>query len=131
MENRSEEGQRDPGASADAVPATDLADEDRILLVFAYLGPLGAVALWARRTAFVRWHARQGCALSVVAAALIVLVYPFHWLFSGVPFLGPLFIAAELLVGLGYLALIALAIERALAGRKFRLPWIADLADQD
>jgi len=48
-----------------------------------------------------------------------------------VPFLDRLFFAIELLIGLGYLMLISLAVARALGGDKFRLPWLADLADQD
>ncbi|RMG48486.1 MAG: hypothetical protein D6718_01760 [Acidobacteria bacterium] len=118
-------------SEASEVAPPTLGDEDRILLAFAYLGPLVLVPLFGSRDPFVRWHARQGLWLTVAAAAVAVLLYPFHWLFSLVPVLGRLFLAAELLVGLGYLALVALAIARALDGGRFRIPWLADLADQD
>lgn len=115
----------------EGLSSVSLRDEDRMLLVMAYLGPLCLVPLLGQADPFVKWHARQGLAMSVVAAGLAVLLYPFHWLFSLVPFLGRLFSACELLLALGYLLLISLAVERALAGRRFRVPWLADLADQD
>lgn len=108
-----------------------LRDEDRLLVIFAYLGPLCFVPLLTRRDPFVRWHARQGTALFLGAALLMAALSPFHWLFSLIPLVGRFFGAIELFLGLGYLAIIALAIDRALCGQKYRVPWIADLADQE
>ncbi|MDQ7005617.1 MAG: hypothetical protein Q9Q40_00110 [Acidobacteriota bacterium] len=117
--------------AAEDVGSRVFTDEDRILLVFAYLGPLALVSLFGSRDPFVRWHVRQGGGLSIAAAALMLLLYPFDWLFSMIPLFGRFFFAVEVLVGLGYLALIAMAIEKALRGGRFRIPWLADLADQD
>jgi hypothetical protein len=49
----------------------ELSDQDRVLVVFGYLGPLALVALIASRREFVKWHAKQGLALwlSVLASA--------------------------------------------------------------
>jgi len=125
----------DPASEAagsdESVSPAVIGDEDRVLLVMAYLGPLCLVPLLGRADPFVRWHARQGLALAIAAAAVAIVLYPFDWLFSLVPFLDRLFFAIELLIGLGYLMLISLAVARALGGDKFRLPWLADLADQD
>src|SRR3972149_3303598 len=65
----------------------ELTDQDRILLVFGYLGPLAFVALVASRREFVRWHAQQGLLLSLVVSALyLVILRPlihvtdeYHW----------------------------------------------------
>lgn len=65
-----------------------LRDEDRLLVIFAYLGPLCFVPLLTRRDPFVRWHARQGTALFLGAALLMAATSPFHWLFSLIPLVG-------------------------------------------
>jgi hypothetical protein len=54
----------------------DLTDQDRLLVVFAYLGPLALVSLLASRREFVKWHAKQGLAL-VTALALLYPVLRF------------------------------------------------------
>lgn len=106
-------------------------DEDRLLLVFAYLGPLCLVPLFGSRDPFVRWHARQGTGLTLLLAAALVVLSPFDWLFGLVPVLGRLFRAAEIFVGIGYFGVVALAIERAVNGSRFRIPWLSELADQE
>jgi len=59
----------------DAKPlAQELTDQDRVLLVFAYLGPLFLVALLASRKEFVKWHAKQG--------ALLAFAVAFAWIVS-------------------------------------------------
>ncbi len=122
----------DAGESGASVAPAELGDEDRLMLILAYMGPLCLVPLLGRgHDPFVRWHARQGLGLAALAAALIIVLYPFDWLFSLVPPLGRLFHASELLIGLGFLLVTCLAVERALAGRKLRIPWLADLADRD
>ena len=51
----------------------EIGDQDRILLVFAYLGPLALFALVAGRKEFVKWHAKQGVLLSTAVAALLIV----------------------------------------------------------
>ena len=48
----------------------ELTDQDRVLLVFGYLGPLALVSLIASRRELVKWHAKQGLLL---AAAVVVV----------------------------------------------------------
>ncbi|UCF67016.1 MAG: hypothetical protein JSV80_14715 [Acidobacteriota bacterium] len=121
----------DAAREDEALAPTALRDEDRLALVCAYLGPLCLIPLFGSRDPFVRWHARQGGWLATAGAVVAIVLTPFDWLFSLVPFLDRLFFAAELLVALGYLMVVAMSVERALAGRRFRIPWLADLADQD
>ncbi len=127
-------GEREPRAPARGedgeVPVT-LADEDRLQVILAYAGPLSLVPLLGSSDPFVRWHARQGLALCVAGLVLMVLLYPFDWLFSLVPLLGRLFRAVELSLVFAWVAIAAVALSRALAGGRFRIPWLADLADQE
>jgi uncharacterized membrane protein len=111
--------------------AQALRDEDRLMLVFAYLGPLSLIPLFASREPFVRWHARQGTMLGLALVALIALLTPFHWLFSMIPLLGRMFHAAEVFLFLGFFVVLCFCIERALAGQRYRVPWLSDLADED
>ncbi len=111
--------------------AQALRDEDRLMLVFAYLGPLSLIPLFASREPVVRWHARQGTMLGLALVALIALLTPFHWLFSMIPLLGRMFHAAEIFLFLGFFVVLCFCIERALAGQRYRVPWLSDLADED
>ena len=52
----------------------ELSDQDRVLLVFGYLGPLALVTLVASRREFVKWHAKQGLALSLTWAGIYVVM---------------------------------------------------------
>lgn len=130
-ESRSDDTTEDGAPFAPALASTIIRDEDRLLLVFAYLGPLCLVPLFGSRDPFVRWHARQGAGVNLLMAGAVVVLSPFDWLFGLVPVLGRLFRAAEIFLALGYLAVIALAIERAVNGTRFRIPWISELADQE
>ncbi len=131
MTGRDEESARYGKPTGASPVAQALRDEDRLMLVFAYLGPLSLVPLFASSDRFVRWHARQGTMLGLGLVAIAALLAPFDWLFSMVPLLGRLFRIAEIFVLLGYFAVLGFCIERALAGQRFRIPWLADLADED
>jgi uncharacterized membrane protein len=113
------------------VEQQELRDEDRLMLIFAYLGPLALVSLIAGRNDFVKWHAKQGILISLSAVATFVLLRPFHALFYLIwGFLGDLFFAAEILVLIGFLAVAVLCLVRALEGERFRLPLFSDIADR-
>ena len=53
--------------------ADELSDQDRVLVVFGYLGPLALFSLVAGRKEFVKWHAKQGALVSAFLATLFVL----------------------------------------------------------
>ena len=112
--------------------SVELSDQDRILLVFGYLGPLAIFALIATRREFVKWHARQGLVLFAVMAALYVPAKAFHKIanryFWG--WVGELFWACVWLVALGVLLTMLLCILRALEGERFKIPMLGDLADR-
>jgi len=109
----------------------ELSDEDRVLLVFGYLGPLAIVSLVASRREFIKWHAKQGAVHSVALMALFIVLRFVHFLLSSIwqP-LAELFWAAALMVALGVLTMMLVCIIRGLEGERFRIPILADLADR-
>jgi uncharacterized membrane protein len=112
--------------------AGELSDQDRILLVFDYLGPLALFSLVASRRELVKWHARQGLLLTATVAALYVLVRPIYLLLRQYawPFFADLFWATISLVGVGILLLMLMCVVRALEGERFKIPLLGDLADR-
>jgi len=112
---------------------TELSDQDRILLVFDYLGPLALVSLVASKREFVKWHAKQGLLLSITVAAVYLVVRVVHWPLTQnrwTAFLGEVFWAGAMLLGLGVVVLVLLCIVRALEGERFKIPMLGDLADR-
>jgi uncharacterized membrane protein len=111
----------------------ELSDQDRVLLVFGYLGPLALVSLIASRREFVKWHAKQGLALVTVLAALYLCVLKPLVRLSALYFWGwlaELFSAATWLVALGALVLMLVCIVRGLEGERFKVPLLGDLTDR-
>ena len=109
----------------------ELGDEDRLLLIFAYMGPLSLVSLAAGRKEFVLWHAKQGLLLAVAAFVTFVLLRIPHSLCYMIwSFLGDLFLSVELLVLAGFLLVAILCMVRALEGERFRLPFFSEFADR-
>jgi uncharacterized membrane protein len=112
--------------------APEHTDQDRLLLVFAYLGPLAVFSLLATRREFVKWHAKQGLILFGVLASASILLRPVYLLLRRYLWwwISELFWATALLVGLGILLTMLLCIVRALEGERFRVPLIGDLVDR-
>jgi uncharacterized membrane protein len=109
----------------------ELSDQDRLLLVFAYLGPLGLFSLVASRKEFVKWHAKQGVLLSLLVGAVWVVMRGLYLLVRAKlwALLGALFGIAGGMMALGMLLLGFLCIVRALEGERFKVPMVGDLAD--
>ena len=109
----------------------EIGDQDRLLLVFAYLGPLAVFSLVASRKEFVKWHAKQGVLLSVALSAVWIAARGVYLLLRAKlwPLFGALFGAAAALTALGLLLLVFLCLVRALEGERFKVPLLGDLAD--
>jgi len=109
----------------------ELSDQDRILLVFGYLGPLALVSLVASRREFVKWHAKQGLMLAAAVIALYVILSFVHFL-TGFAWrwIERLFEAGALLTLLGVGIAAIVCIVRALEGERFKLPMLGELADR-
>lgn len=111
--------------------AEELTDQDKVLLVFAYLGPLSLVALLAGRKELVKWHGKQGALLALTAAALWIVARGVFLLIRGKlwALFGALFWGGAALTALGLGVLVLLCIVRALEGERFKIPVLGDLAD--
>ena len=124
------EDERPPGEEEPLGPEA-LLDEERLLIIFAYMGPLAIVSLAAARSAFVRWHARQGLLLSVLTLVTFVVLHPLHNLAYYIwPFLGEIFFTMEILIGFGFFLVAILCLVRGLERTRFRIPFLAEVADR-
>lgn len=116
---------------AEVLAPVALKDEDRLLLILSYMGPLAIVALAAGRNEFVRWHARQGLLLASAALATFVILRPVHALLFAIwGFLGQIFLSVEILVGIGFFLVSIFCLVRALEGLRFRVPLLGTLLDR-
>ena len=110
----------------------ELSDQDRVLLVFGYLGPLALVSLVASRREFVKWHAKQG----IVLSATLVVIYPIlnfvHFVLDRLfwEIFGELFWIAVWMALVGIMVMMLVCIIRGLEGERFRVPILGELADR-
>ena len=113
-------------------PVQELGDQDRLLLVFDYLGPLALVSLAVSRREFVKWHAKQGLVLwaSLVAAypVLEFVRFVFERYFWAV--FGEMLAATIWLLVVGVVVAALVCVIRALEGERFKLPVLGDLTDR-
>ena len=122
--------ERPLGEEEPLVPVA-LRDEDRLLVIFAYLGPLALVSLVAARNEFVRWHARQGLLLgSTALLTFVILRLPHALLYKIWPFLGEIFQTFEILIGFGFFLTAMLCLVRGLDGNRFKIPFLADIVER-
>ena len=112
--------------------SAELNDQDRILLVFCYLGPLAIFAYIATRREFVKWHARQGLMLFAVMAAFYLIFKTIHRILDRYVWwlVGEVVMACIWLIALGILLTMLLCIVRALEGERFKIPILGDWADR-
>lgn len=112
-------------------PELPLTDEDRVLLVLAYLGILALVPFLTAKKDFVVWHARQGLLLfgvSLITLFSMIIVNVILWHFFWV--LGLLFLILLLTSGFGVLALVVASILKAFEGERWRIPGLGDFVDR-
>jgi uncharacterized membrane protein len=109
----------------------ELTDQDKILLVFAYLGPLALFSLVAGRKEFVKWHAKQGALLSLAIALVWIVARGLYLLVQGKlwALFATLFWGGTALTALGLSLLVLLCVVRALEGERFKIPVLGGLAD--
>jgi len=108
----------------------ELSDQDRVLLVFGYLGPLALVSLVATRREFVKWHAKQGLVLSFALVLAYGVLRLIHTVIGRWAFFSELFWAAVWMALLGVFVAMLICIVRGLEGERFKLPMLGDLADR-
>jgi uncharacterized membrane protein len=111
---------------------TELTDQDRVLLVFGYLGPLSLVSLVASRREFVKWHAKQGLVLTAALAVAYPVLRFVHFVLDHylLAVFAEMFRAGVWLVVIGVFMTMLVCIVRALEGERFRVPVLGELADR-
>ncbi len=101
--------------------------DQRICVLLAYLfGWLGGLIFFIveKQNKVVRFHAMQSILLSAVYIVLMIALT----ILSFIPFLGIIFNLVNLLVSLGFLALIIVLIAFSFQGKQIKLPFIGDMA---
>lgn len=111
-----------------APPPAQESPNRTIMLVLSYLGILALIPLLVEKDDNeVQWHAKQGILL---LAAWIVLFIALTVL-GMVPVIGTVLgCAGTPLVGLVALVVHIICIVKAVGGERFRVPFVADFADQ-
>jgi fumarate reductase subunit D len=96
-------------------------DQDKIMLVLAYLGILALIPLLTvKDSEYVKWHAKQGLALGIVAfVAMLVLGF--------IPVIN---LVAGCVLPLGYIALVVVAIIQAFKPNRWKIPGVTLLAEK-
>jgi uncharacterized membrane protein len=121
----------EPDIPAPAGTGEPLSDEDRVLLVFAYLGPLAILSFLAARREYVRWHSRQGLVFFLLAFGVVLVMSTLEALAGSIHwFLGR---TTGLFTSMVYLCLFGIAllgILKALRGERWRMPLLQDLANR-
>ncbi len=96
--------------------------DENIMLVLAYLGPLGLIPYLTDQSDTIKWHAKQGLTLTGVWLLIVACL--------SIPIFGWIFVLLMPFLSLAVLAIVIVAIIKAIGGERWRMPLIADLADK-
>lgn len=113
-----------PPAESSAPGGDVVRDQDKIMLVLAYLGILALVPLLAVKDSdYVQWHAKQGLALALCWLGWVVVTF----ILGFIPFLGWLI---GCLGHLGFLVLVIMGIVKAFEPQRWKIPVISNIAEK-
>ncbi|MBS1152735.1 MAG: hypothetical protein H6Q89_4433 [Myxococcaceae bacterium] len=104
-----------------SVGGTDtVRDQDKIMLVLAYLGIFALIPLLTVKDSdFVKWHAKQGLVLGLGGGIIATII-------GMIPFIG----LVSCLLMPAILVLCVMGIIKAMGGQRWRIPLVADIADK-
>ncbi len=95
-------------------------DQDKIMLVLAYLGILSLIPLLTVKDSdYVKFHARQGLALFLCWIPCYILAI--------IPILNCIIVPV---ISIGFLVLVILGIVKAFKPERWRIPVVSSLADK-
>jgi uncharacterized membrane protein len=105
------------------------ASSDRtIMLVLSYLGILALIPLLVKKDdKEVQWHAKNGLGLAVAWILLWIVIAIVEHFMPGIVSCG--IAVVHCILALGYLAVIVMAIMKAVKGGRMRFPVISEFAD--
>lgn len=112
-------------------PGAPASNSDRtIMLVLSYLGILALIPLLVKKDdKEVQWHAKNGLGLTVAWILLWIVIAIVEHFMPGIVSCG--IAVVHCVLALGFLAVIVLAIMKALKGERMRFPVISDFADKN
>lgn len=112
-----------------AAPPSGGGSQNRtIMLILAYLGILALIPLLTEKDdAEVQWHAKYGIVLTVTWIVVWIVLF----IVALIPVIGNIIgCLFTVVLPLGILAIHIICIIKAINGERFRLPVVADFADQ-
>lgn len=102
-------------------------EQDKIMLVLAYLGPLALIPLLTvKDSEFVTFHARQGLAFMVFSIAYGIAM----GVIAMIPVIGWIVGCLGSIASFGFLVFAIFLIVKAVGGERYRVPLIGDIADR-
>ena len=109
-----------PAAGGDVIR-----DQDKIMLVLAYLGILALIPLLAVKDSdYVKFHAKQG----IVLCGCVIAAYIVSWILLFIPILG--WLLNCLVVPVGSLVLMIFAIVQAFKPNRWKIPLVSQIAEK-
>lgn len=102
------------------VPPSEVREQDKIMLVLAYLGVLALIPLLTVKDSdYVKWHAKNGLVLGLgggLAISIIAMI--------------PVVNLVTCLLSPALLVVDILAMVKALGGQRWRIPAVSDIAEK-
>ena len=106
-------------------PGGPVREEDKIMLVLAYLGLLALIPLLTVKDShYVTWHAKNGLVLGAGGGLALSIISA---ILTPVGCLGPII---GLFGGVALLVIDMMSMVKALNGQRWRLPGVSDLAEK-
>lgn len=100
-------------------------ENNKILALFSYIGPLVLVPLLAARdSAYARYHANQGLILLIAGLVVSVAEAIIGWVLGGIPVIGTIWSIITWVISVLMLALAVIGVVNAIQGKAKELPLI-------
>jgi uncharacterized membrane protein len=118
-----------PAAPQPAVATEEVRNQDKMMLFLCYFGIFSVVPYAVVKDSdYVRWHAKQGVTFCAAAIGFWIGWWILTFVLVHIH-LGFLATLLSIPISLGMLALWFMAVVRAFRGERWRIPFVADLAD--
>ena len=121
-----------PAAEPPPPPAAAEPPNRALMIVLSYLGPLALIPfVIEQEDREIRWHARHGLVLAAAEIVLMVVLFAFNALITGmIPPLGCILVPLYLLLMLAIFAFHLACIAKGIKGQRLTVPGLSDFADR-
>jgi uncharacterized membrane protein len=112
---------QDQQQNIQSVGGNTVREQDKIMLVLAYLGIFALIPLLTvKDSEFVKWHAKQGLVMGIAISVLSIVI-------NFIPIIGQILWCVMFV---GYLVAVVMGITKSLKGERWPIPVVADLANK-